>query len=131
MKITQTRLLLLTLMLAFFSSNSFADSIGTIPASCFKFSDHAEGRVLTWHSPFVHADPSDYSTIGVKMKVTGSIVRESEWFEASTYSNYSSYVAWQFYSKGIVPLAVFGTHRAKLQLTGANVGITPTTARCI
>ncbi|MFT4928088.1 MAG: hypothetical protein ACI8WB_004203, partial [Phenylobacterium sp.] len=69
--------------------------------------------------------------IGVKMKITGSVNRESPWFDAPTYSNYSSYVAWQFYSKGIVPLAVHGTHRAKLQLTGANVGITPTSARCI
>ena len=122
---------LMAVVLGCFSSYTLADAIGTAPAYCIKYGNFTYARVLTWHSPLLHYDPSDYAEIGVKMKLTGAYPKETNWYDRATYRKNPSWVAWYFYSNGTKPLAVTGSHRAKLSLTGAATGISPTVQRCM
>lgn len=128
-----SKLLLLTfgLVMTGFSSSSYADKVGTVPAYCIKFPGGTVAMVLTWHSPFIHADPNDYSAIGVRMKVRGQYPRDSGWFTPPTSRNNPSYGAWLYRSSGTPPISVSGTHSAQLAITGNYVGISPTHSMCL
>ena len=121
----------LSLLLGLFTSFSYADAVGTVPAYCFNFAGYSAARVLTWHSPLIHHDPNDYSKIGVKMKIMGAYPRESPWAEYPTLRSNSSWVAWYYYSTGTPPSSVSGLHKATLSLTGSDRGIIPTFIRCL